>query len=94
MLTKIRKLVSFEKLEAPLRRQLLNQYPEGFDGAVMRIEAPKPFYAVILESEQVTYLVKLNNNLINLSHSELEDEFQDDEPSEILEDDDNVADDE
>ena len=70
MISKMKKIVSFDKLESALRRQLLSDYPDGFGDAVMRIEAPKPFYAVLLESDQATYLVKLNNYLIRSSVAE------------------------
>ncbi|MCR9172064.1 MAG: hypothetical protein NXI10_06205 [bacterium] len=78
MLAKARKLISFDKLELPLKRQLLKAYPDGFEDSVMRIDAPTPFYAVLFEADDITYLVKLNNYLVNASSEDLEDEFEDD----------------
>lgn len=82
---KARKLVSYDKLEQSLKRQLLKAYPDGFDDVAMRIDAPTPFYAVLLEAEEITYLVKLNNYLINASSEDLEDEFEENEELEGLE---------
>ncbi|XOV69189.1 MAG: hypothetical protein ACFHU9_08370 [Fluviicola sp.] len=85
MLTKARKLISFDKLDVPLKRKLLKAYPDGFEESLMRIDAPTPFYAVLLDSDDITYLVKLNNYLVNASSDELEDEFDDDSDFEGLE---------
>jgi len=79
MLSKARKLISFDKLELPLKRQLLRKYPDGFEDSAIRIDAPNPFYAVLLELEEITYLVKLNNYNISATTEELEDEFLDSE---------------
>ena len=76
---KTRKLISFDKLEQPLKRKLLQAYPDGFEEAVVRVDAPTPFYAVLFEAEDITYLVKLNNYLASASMDELEDDFEDDD---------------
>jgi hypothetical protein len=81
---KTRKLVSFEKLDATLRKQLLREYPDGFGNAVMKIEAPTPFYAVRFESEDTSYLIKLSNYVVE---SLEDDEDEDDERDEMDTDD-------
>ncbi|MFT4661504.1 MAG: hypothetical protein ACI8XB_001781 [Patiriisocius sp.] len=75
MNSKIRKLVSFNKLESSLRKLLIREYPDGFGDAVLRIDASKPFYAVLFDHENTTYLVKLNNYLVKASQVELEDDY-------------------
>jgi hypothetical protein len=74
MKSKLKKLVSFNKLEPSLRQLLIQEYPDGFGDAVIRIDAPKPFYAVLFDQEDTTYLVKLNTYLVNASQMELEDD--------------------
>ncbi|MFT5777565.1 MAG: hypothetical protein ACI837_000501 [Crocinitomicaceae bacterium] len=74
MQSKLRKLVSFNKLESSLKQLLIQEYPNGFGDAVIKVDAPKPFYAVLFECEETTYLVKLNKYLVNASLVELEDE--------------------
>lgn len=76
MLTKMRKVVSFDKLESSLKRELLNEYPYGFGDAVMKIEASEPFYAVLLEVDDASYLVKLNKYQVE-SGIELDDDEDD-----------------
>ena len=87
-MNKISKLVSFEKLLPELRAKLIEEYPMGFNDAVMRIDAPKPFYAILLEDEGVTYLVKLNEDQIKTSAIEYDDDDDDsdDNSSESIED--------
>jgi hypothetical protein len=74
MKSKLKKLVSFNKLEPSIRRLLIQEYHDGFEDAVIRIDAPKPFYAVLFDHEDTTYLVKLNRYLVNASQMELEDD--------------------
>lgn len=88
MLTKARKLISFDKLESPLKRQLLREFPDGFEDAVIRIDAATSFYAVLLELEEISYLVKLNNYLVYASMEDLEDEFQESDEMPELDSDD------
>lgn len=87
MLTKTRKLISYDKLDHTLKRQLLKEHPDGFEDSVIRIDAPTPFYAVLLEADATTYLVKLSNYIINMDADDLDDEMNDDvEGTEDLED--------
>lgn len=74
MESKLRKLIPFNKLESSLRQLLIQEHPDGFGDAVIRIDAAKPFYAVLFDHEDTTYLVKLNNYLVNASQLELEDD--------------------
>jgi len=74
---KTRKLISFEKLEAPLRKKLLREYPDGFGNAVMKIEAPTPFYAVRFESDDTSYLIKLSNYFVESMEDDEDDERDD-----------------
>ncbi|NVK65610.1 MAG: hypothetical protein HWE22_13540 [Flavobacteriales bacterium] len=78
---KTRKMVSFDKLEPSLKKQLLRDHPDGFEDVAMRIDAPTPFHAVLLEAEDVTYLVKLNNYVVTAAS--LEDDDDDDDNDDI-----------
>ena len=75
---KIRKLIPLEKLEMPIRKQLLKAYPDGFGKAVMKIDAPTPFYAIRFESPEVSYLVKLSNYFVE-TFNEDDDDYNDGE---------------
>ncbi len=73
--------MSFDKLEPSLKKQLLRDHPDGFEDVAMRIDAPTPFHAVLLEAEDVTYLVKLNNYVVTAAS--LEDDDDDDDNDDI-----------
>lgn len=68
-----RKLVSFDKLQSALRNKLTRAFPYGFGDAVMKIEAPTPFHAVLFEDEGMTYLVKLSPYQVNTSSIDYDD---------------------
>ncbi len=59
---KMRKIVSFNNLSLELQEELKHKYPYGFTEAMMRIDRGPGdfFYAVVLETEEVNYLVKID----------------------------------
>ncbi len=90
---KTRKMVSFDKLEPALKKQLLREHPDGFEDVAMRIDAPTPFHAVLLEVEDVTYLVKLNNYVVSASLEDDDDDDRDNDDIDVDTDDLDVDDD-
>lgn len=80
-------MVSYEKLDPSLKKELLKQYPDGFEDAAMRIDAPTPFYAVLFEAEDVTYLVKLTNYVVTSSLDDDDDDDADNEDMDVDTDD-------
>ena len=59
---KKRVVISYKNLSEELQAQLKAQYPTGYPDRMMRIDKPNGdfFYAVILEPEEISYLVKID----------------------------------
>ena len=59
---KKRVVISYKNLSEELQAQLKAQYPTGYTDSMMRIDKPNGdfFYAVILETEEISYLVKID----------------------------------
>ncbi|MFR9502644.1 MAG: hypothetical protein SNG90_08925 [Rikenellaceae bacterium] len=59
---KKRLVTSFQKLTPEMQAQVKEKYPLGFNDAMMRIDKPNGdfFYAVPFETEDITYLVKID----------------------------------
>lgn len=60
--TKKRLIISQHNLPQELQEQLRLQYPNGFTDAMIRIDKGPGdfFYAVVLETEDINYLVKVD----------------------------------
>ena len=71
---KKRSVVSFTNLPAELQEEVKKLYPYGYTEAMMRIDKPNGefFYAVPFETEEVSYLVKINVKIDD--HIEEEDD--------------------
>lgn len=72
--TKRRSVVSFANLSPELQEAVKALYPYGYTEAMMRIDKPNGefFYAVPFETEEVSYLVKINVKIDD--HIEEEDD--------------------
>lgn len=59
---KKRVVTSYINLAPELQEELKKKYPYGFTDAMMRIEKGPGdfFYAVVLETEEISYLVKID----------------------------------
>lgn len=73
---KKRVATSYEKLSSELRDLLSEKYPEGYLEHMLRIEKPngEVFYAVMLETDEVNYLVKVNVKIDEISEEEEKDD--------------------
>ena len=60
-IAKKRVVISYKNLGEEMQEQLKAQYPNGYTDSMMRIDKPNGefFYAVILETEEINYLVKI-----------------------------------
>ena len=60
--TKKRLVTSFHNLSTELQEELKKKYPLGFTEVMMRVDKPKGdfFYAVPFETEEISYLVKID----------------------------------
>ncbi len=79
--TKKRLIISQHNLPQELQEQLRLQYPNGFTDAMIRIDKGPGdfFYAVVLETEDINYLVKVD--------VKIDDDIQDEEEKDYYEDD-------
>jgi hypothetical protein len=73
---KKRVIISYHNLPADVLEALKEQYPTGFLGHAKKIPAPNPFYAITVDTELVTYLVKVDV-LIDKYNKEMEDKDDD-----------------
>lgn len=83
---KKRVVVSYANLSPELIEALKKCYPLGFTDHMIRIDKPNGdfFYAVVLDTDEVTYLVKVNVKIDSTVAEELEkDLFHGDEVEDI-----------
>ena len=66
--TKKRLVTSFHNLSTELQEELKKKYPLGFTEVMMRVDKPKGdfFYAVPFETEEISYLVKIDVKIVAL----------------------------
>lgn len=78
---KKRLIISYHNLPVELQEKLKEQYPTGYTEAMMRIDkAPGDFfYAVVLETEDVNYLVKVDVKIDDMEDEEDKDFFDGDD---------------
>jgi len=75
-MTKRRSIISYDKLTIEQKKKLERDFPEGFLGNLTTIKTPagEVLDALIWETEEIIYLVKINKASF---HSALEDEDDD-----------------
>lgn len=78
---KKRLVVSFNNLPLELQEELKALYPAGYYDVMMRIDKPNGdfFYAVPFETEEVSYLVKIDVKIDDLSDEDDDKDYYDDE---------------
>ena len=61
-MSKIRSIISYDKLTIEQKKQILKDYPDGYINHLTSIKTPngEVLDALIWESEEVIYLVKIN----------------------------------
>ncbi len=78
---KKRLVVSYHNLPLELQEELKKKYPTGYTEAMIRIDKPSGdfFYAVVLETEEISYLVKIDVKVDgNIEEEEDKDYYDDD----------------
>ena len=94
---KKRLVVSYKNLSDELKAALKKQYPNGYSENMIRVDKGPGdfFYAIVLETEEVSYLIKVDVKIDDGNTDEEEDkEYYDDDikgAEDII--DDNVTDD-
>ncbi len=95
-MTKRKSIISFEKLSLEQKKKLEQDFPDGFLGNLTTIKTPKgeTLDALIWETEEMIYLVKINKEAYRSSlEDEEEDDFIDDSLAGDIQVDDEDADD-
>jgi hypothetical protein len=94
-MAKKRSIVSYDKLTAEQKKELLKSFPDGYRSFVTQIKTPagESLEALIWETEEVIYLVKISNTMtkaLNLDDDDDEDDDLDDiiKPDDIEEEED------
>lgn len=83
--TKKRVIVSYANLSPELLEAFKTAYPHGYGEALIRIDKPNGdfFYVVPFETEEISYLVKVDVKIDTKPEEELEKDYYDDDNDEI-----------
>ena len=86
---KKRSIVSYDKLTAEQKKELLKSFPDGYRSFVTQIKTPagESLEALIWETEEVIYLVKMSSNMTTALDLD-DDDDDDDEIDDIVKPDD------
>ncbi|MBO5235335.1 MAG: hypothetical protein J6B27_06470 [Alistipes sp.] len=81
VISKKRLVTSFNNLTPELQDAVKELYPAGFSDAMMRVDKPNGdfFYAVPFETEEVSYLVKIDVKIDEISDEDDSNDYYDDE---------------
>ena len=74
-------VASFHNLSPELQEEIKQKYPLGFTDAMIRVDKPNGdfFYAVPFDTEDVSYLVKIDVKIDELANDEEDKDYYDDE---------------
>jgi hypothetical protein len=88
-MAKKRSIVSYDKLTAEQKKELLKSFPDGYRSFVTQIKTPagESLEALIWETEEVIYLVKISNTMTNALNLD-DDDDEDDDLDDIIKPDD------
>ena len=77
MVPKKRLIVSYKNCPAEVLQAIKEMYPHGYGDAVMKIEKPNGdfFYAITIDLQDISYLVKVNVKIDNLTEEEFEKQY-------------------
>lgn len=78
---KKRLVVSFNNLPVELQEEVKAAYPAGYTDSMIRVDKPNGdfFYAVSFETEEVSYLVKIDVKIDDISEEDDDKDYYDDE---------------
>lgn len=74
--SKKRVVVSYKNLSPELQEEIKKQYPNGYTDSMLRVDKGPGdfFYAIMLETEEVSYLVKVDVKVDDQVEDQVEDE--------------------
>ncbi len=78
---KKRVAISYKNLPPELQEEIKRQYPKGYTDRMLRIDKGPGdfFYAIVLETEEITYLVKVDVKVDKQVEEEEEKDYYNDE---------------
>jgi hypothetical protein len=94
-MTKRRAIISYDKLSLDQKKQILRDYPDGYINHLTTIKTPtgEMLDALIWETDEVIYLVKINKIMSKSKavadddEEDFEDDLEDDKVADIKDDD-------
>ena len=77
MVQKKRLVVSYKKCSDAVLRAIKEKYPFGYGDAIIKVDKPNGdfFHAITVDLEDISYLVKVNVKIDNLTEEEFEKQF-------------------
>jgi len=77
MVTKKRLIVSYKNCPEHVLQAIKDIYPQGYGDAIIKVDKPNGdfFHAITVDLEDVSYLVKINVKIDNLTDEEFEKQF-------------------
>ena len=86
--SKERVVVSYKNLSPELQEEIKKQYPNGYTDSMLRVDKGPGnfFYAIMLETEEVSYLVKVDVKVDDQVEDEDDKDYYSDEIKETDDD--------
>ena len=86
--SKKRVVVSYKNLSPELQEEIKKQYPNGYTDSMLRVDKGPGnfFYAIMLETEEVSYLVKVDVKVDDQVEDEDDKDYYSDEIKETYDD--------
>ena len=86
--SKKRVVVSYKNLSPELQEEIKKQYPNGYTDSMLRVDKGPGdfFYAIMLETEEVSYLVKVDVKVDDQVEDEDDKDYYSDEIKETDDD--------
>jgi len=77
MVQKKRLVISYKNCSAEIVQAIREKYPLGYGDAIIKVDKPNGdfFHAITLDFEDVSYLVKVDVKIDNLTAEEFEKQF-------------------
>ena len=77
MVQKKRLMISYKNCSADVLQAIKEKYPLGYGDAIIKVEKPNGefFHAITLDFEDISYLVKVDVKIDNLTEEEFEKQF-------------------
>ena len=77
MVPKKKLMISYKNCSEDILRAIKEKYPLGYGDAIIKVEKPNGefFHAITIDIDDVSYLVKINVKIDNLTEEEFEKQF-------------------